>query len=140
MNKRPRSSVWNYFQKDDDKEYATCIIGDCKTRIKQSCGNTSNLLKHLKTKHIKEHEECQKEIKIKSEKRKKSMAATQSQPTLTQTLERAHKYPKESVKRKKLDHELLKMITADLQPLSIVDDNGFQNFVQCLDSRYEMPS
>ena len=33
---------------------------------------TSNLLKHLKAKHIKEHEESVKEMKANEEKRKKS--------------------------------------------------------------------
>ena len=142
MNKRPRSSVWNHFQKDDDPEYAICVVGGCRTKIKQSCGNTSNLLKHLKTQHVKQHEECIKEIQENSEKRKRMMSrkATNTQPTLAQTLERAQCYPKESAKRRKIDKALLVMIATDLQPMSIVDDKGFQNFVQCMDPRYETPS
>ena len=102
MNKRPRSLVWNYFTKDDNPEYAICTIAGCKTKIKQTCGNTSNLLKHLRTKHIKEHEECVKDIKANEEKRKKQKQIN-SQPTIEQTISRTHVYPKESVRKKKTD-------------------------------------
>ena len=71
LTKRVRSSVWNFFEKDDDPNYAMCLVSGCKTKIKQSCGNTSNLLKHLKAQHIKEHQECMEETKATTEKPKK---------------------------------------------------------------------
>ena len=59
-SKRPRSSVWSYFKREGEGEYAVCQVSGCRTKIK-FCNNTSNLLKHLKTKHIKEHTECLEE-------------------------------------------------------------------------------
>ena len=45
-----------------------------------------------------------------------------------------------SAKRQKIDGALLDMITIDLQPPSIVENNGFKDFVKTLDSRYTLPS
>ena len=74
MSKRPRSFVWNYFEIIDESEFIVCMVGDCKMKIKQTHGNTSNLLKHLKTKHSKEHEDCAAQISV--EKKKKSRFST----------------------------------------------------------------
>lgn len=42
--------------------------------------------------------------------------------------------------KKKLDKLLLKLITEDFQPFSIIDDNGFKQFVHELNPSYEIPS
>lgn len=42
--------------------------------------------------------------------------------------------------KKKLDKLLLKLITEDFQPFSIVDDSGFKQFVNALNPSYEIPS
>ncbi len=67
MAKRKTSSVWNFFQKEE--EFATCLVKPCEIKLKHS-GNTTNLLKHLKCKHFQQYEECLKEIE--DEKRSKS--------------------------------------------------------------------
>ena len=134
MTKRVRSSVWNFFEKDDDPNYAMCLVSGCKTKIKQSCGNTSNLLKHLKA-----HQECMEEIKATTEKQKKKKQ-TDTQPTLQQTLVRTTLYLKESAKKQKIDNAVLEMIVTDLQPLSIVEDAGFKKLLETVDSRYQLPS
>uniref|UniRef100_A0A3B3R5W0 Inner centromere protein-like n=1 Tax=Paramormyrops kingsleyae TaxID=1676925 RepID=A0A3B3R5W0_9TELE len=48
MASRKRSAVWPYFQDGVDPNKATCLV--CSETI-QHCGNTSNLLKHLRSKH-----------------------------------------------------------------------------------------
>ena len=45
-----------------------------------------------------------------------------------------------SVRRATLDKALLNMIVTDLQPVSVVEDKGFQNFVKVLDPKYSAPS
>ncbi len=62
------------------------------------------------------------------------------QLTLKKTLDKATFYPKESTKRKNIDNALIEMIVTDLQPISVVEDNGFQKFVSVLDPRHELPS
>ena len=51
-----------------------------------------------------------------------------------------HVYPRESTKRKNIHDALVQLIATDLQPVSIVEDQGFKNYVHTLDSRYEVPS
>lgn len=41
---------------------------------------------------------------------------------------------------KAITSKLLKMITVDLQPASVVENQGFQEFVRELDSRHVLPS
>ena len=55
INKRTRSNVWDHFKKEE--EFALCLVSGCKAKIKHS-SNTSNLLKHLQSCHIKEHDKC----------------------------------------------------------------------------------
>lgn len=136
MAKRKTSSVWNFFLKEE--EFATCLVGPCKIKLKHS-GNTTNLLKHLKCRHPQQHEECLKEME--DEKRsKRSKTESSEQLTLQKTLDKGTFYPKKSTKRKMIDDALIEMIVTDLQPTSVVEDNGFQKFVSVLDPRYELPS
>ena len=46
-----------------------------------------------------------------------------------QMIEHYQYYPKESVRKAKIDDTLIKMIATDLQPVSIVEDSGFKAFV-----------
>ena len=48
-------------------------------------------------------------------------------------------YPIGSPKKRQLDEMVLKMITEDLQPFSIIDCSAFKNLVQTLDSKYKLP-
>ncbi|XP_076048272.1 E3 SUMO-protein ligase ZBED1-like [Oratosquilla oratoria] len=45
-----------------------------------------------------------------------------------------------SEKKKNIDSHLLKMIVTDMQPLSLVENEGFQEFVKVIDPRYVLPS
>ncbi|XP_030760542.1 zinc finger BED domain-containing protein 1-like [Sitophilus oryzae] len=42
--------------------------------------------------------------------------------------------------KKKLDEKLLELVTKDYQPFSIVEDEGFRNFTNALNSSYILPS
>lgn len=43
-------------------------------------------------------------------------------------------------RKQKLDEALVDMIVKDGQPFSIVEDEGFQNFIKILDPSYSIPS
>ncbi len=45
-----------------------------------------------------------------------------------------------SYQRKRIDQALVNMIVTDLQPISIVEDQGFIKFVKVLDPKYTPPS
>jgi len=49
------------------------------------------------------------------------------------------KYRQGDPKQEQATSVLVKMIAKDLQPLSVVEDEGFRNFVAVLDPRYNIP-
>lgn len=138
MTKCVRSSVWNFFEKVDDPNYATCLVSGCKIKIKQSCGNTSNLQKHLKAHYIKEHQECMEEIKATTEKQQKK--ETDRYSTYPSTDIGKNHFVSERICQKKHKKQTREMIVTDLQPLSIVEDAGFKKLLETVDSSYQLPS
>ncbi|XP_076028560.1 zinc finger BED domain-containing protein 4-like [Oratosquilla oratoria] len=62
------------------------------------------------------------------------------QQTLEYVFTRRQAYPDGSEKKKNIDSHLLKMIVSDMQPLSLVENKGFQEFVKVIDPRYVLPS
>ncbi|KAK4328281.1 hypothetical protein Pmani_001306 [Petrolisthes manimaculis] len=117
MATRKRSTVWLYFDHiDQNPSKVKCQA--CGETVQHS-GNTSNMLKHLKKKHPVESAE------IEAKRKEDATASTSAY---------------ESPKAKSLTSKLLKMIAVDLQPLSIVDDQGFREFAREMDPRYVLPS
>ncbi|XP_011403270.1 PREDICTED: zinc finger BED domain-containing protein 1-like [Amphimedon queenslandica] len=116
---RKRSLAWDYFYKEEESTF--CEI--CKEEVKTS-GNTSNLFRHLQSNHKDEYTELEKHRLEQASQKKMKVAVKQ---------------PKESQRKKKLD-DLVKMIATDLQPISIVNDQGFQDFLKAIDSKYVPPS
>ncbi|XP_023671777.1 uncharacterized protein [Paramormyrops kingsleyae] len=70
MASRKRSAVWLYYQPGEDASKVVCMI--CLDAI-QHCGNTSNMLKHLRSKHHAEYADV--EAKKKAEARTPREAA-----------------------------------------------------------------
>ena len=112
------------------------MVGDCSVNVKH-CGNTSNFLKHLNSCHPEEYQAC---IAAQNRNKRPKTSTSSRQITLPETISQSRKYPKNSLRCKQLDDALLYMITTDLQPISIVEDKGFQKFTTLLDSHYEPPS
>lgn len=42
--------------------------------------------------------------------------------------------------KKRIDHDLMKLFTVDMQPFRIVEDTGFRGFVNSLNPSYELPT
>ncbi|KAK4323032.1 hypothetical protein Pmani_006216 [Petrolisthes manimaculis] len=66
--------------------------------------------------------------------------ATTVQPTLVETIIKTQTYNNDSTKKKELDQLVMRMIVKDLQPLSVVEDDGFKQLVHGLNPRYKLPS
>ena len=71
--------------------------------------------------------------------KKKFKGSNLTQKTLCESLA-SPEYTSTSTKRKSIDAAVFNMIVKDLQPVSVVEDEGFQLLVHTLDSRYELPS
>ena len=115
ITKKPRSLVWQYFTKIDEKS-AKCIF--CN-KVFTNFGNTSNFARHVKIQH--QNEIVDKDTPSTSQSTE--MAETEINPRIVD-----------------LNTELLKMIAADLQPLSIVENSSFRNFIMKLHPLYKVPS
>uniref|UniRef100_A0A3B1JDP8 BED-type domain-containing protein n=1 Tax=Astyanax mexicanus TaxID=7994 RepID=A0A3B1JDP8_ASTMX len=138
MSERKRSAVWLYFDAQNEST-ASCIV--CNRAVKYS-GNTTNLYKHMKN-HAAENAELQKR---REEERHPSFPgpdrpSTQRQKSLAEAFQSSSReYPADSPRAEEITRGLAGMIVKDLQPLSIVQDKGFQDFVKTLDPKYRIPS
>ena len=90
-------------------------------------GNTSTIKRHAQKVHPSKYEDLLKNAKPKL--KQASLSDMFANP----------KYTPESSRRKELNKKLLKMIVKDLRPESIVEDEGFREFVEALDKKYVLP-
>nr|XP_017109319.2 zinc finger BED domain-containing protein 4-like [Drosophila bipectinata] len=117
--KRETSCVWQHFKKTEDKTKATCI--HCGKTFK-TAGNTTNLMDHLKRIHPNY-----------------SVLEIDGQsPSLDSLMQRNMEY--ESQKKKTTEKYVMLMIARDVQPFSMVEDDGFRNLMQHMDPKYKIPS
>ena len=130
-----KSPAWTYFE--NQGEWNICLL--CKIRVKRF-NNTSNMLNHLKLKHPFEYQDMMTapgEEKPKHLVTSVSDSSIQSSPA--ETLDRTVTYKNGSSRKTLLDRDLLLLIVQDLQPLSIVEDKGFRQFISDLDPKYQLP-
>ena len=98
------------------------------------------MFQHLKLKHLPEYNICQEQMKKDQETNKKKRGGTKTQTTIQGILLKSTKYEANSPRQKSLDNALLEIVATDMQPSSIVNDKGFNKFINMLDSRYQLPS
>lgn len=123
---------------DNWKAQAVCTL--CSTTI--SLGSkilknqtTSSLLSHLRSKHAKELGEAE------AKKKELSVSETnKKQARLTDATIWSSKWRIDSPQAIEVHKAIMDMIVADMQPLSIVEDSGFQRFVKQAWPKYELPS
>ncbi|XP_017488174.1 PREDICTED: zinc finger BED domain-containing protein 1-like, partial [Rhagoletis zephyria] len=131
--KKPRiSDVWKYFKKKDTK--AKCTY--CEKEYAH-CGNTSNLKDHMS--RCDGSRSSMRSNATTSSSSTTSSTASSSQSTLDFFIKIAPRYDQNSSRKKEIDRALALMVCQDYQPFSIVNDEGFRNFVRVLDTRYELP-
>uniref|UniRef100_A0A672ST01 HAT C-terminal dimerisation domain-containing protein n=1 Tax=Sinocyclocheilus grahami TaxID=75366 RepID=A0A672ST01_SINGR len=103
------------------------------------CGNTTNMIKHIKLKHPKEHDEVQlRRAEEVTETRPPSSGLRQS--SLAESFQRGRHYPDNSQRASAITRSIGEMIVRDLQPISVVEDRGFIALVKTLDQHYQIPN
>ena len=104
--------------------------------------NPFAFVKHLKSRHNSDYKdvELERDEEKKRKTEKQSSNESSQQPTLQQSLQQSQPYQRTSPRCKKLDNALVDMIALDIQPTSIVEDEGFLKFIKAIDTRYEPPS
>ena len=154
----PRTSrIWEYFEiVADNPAKAQCkgchaLLSRGGTLVANF--TTTNLSNHLKKLHLsafkKLEEDTEADAKKKEKERLENEASTSSsttqnakkvgQQTLQQSFEKGKVWDKDDPHTKMANRYLGEMIALDLQPMSIVDDIGFRQFVHCLQPKYKLP-
>lgn len=121
-----KSEVWEYFRLSSDKEYkskAFCVkCGDEPFNYKY--GNTSVLSKHLFRKH---------DINTKPKK-------TDNQPSLFALFDKKKLFGLNDKRALEISVRICLMISRDLQPFSVIENEGFRTLIEHLEPRYKIPS
>lgn len=153
------SEVWDYFRKNNNKpEHVTCEL--CKKELSYKSCSTTSLIRHLSTQHSIECISTRKRCRSSQSSSSSSTTTTSSshnasqsssvctskpggllwQPTLQTVIKRKEKLHSTSDKAKKVTLKVVKMICKDLQPLSVVEDEGFRDLLCELEPRYVLPT
>ena len=116
-----------------------CAVGRCGAVLKY-CGNTTNLASHLKSHHLQEWMKAGFGSVVKHpEAVDQKHLPTQGQVKITDSFSAATKMPNSSKRAKELTDAIGYFIAKDMQPVSMVQDAGFQYMVRTLEPRFQIP-
>lgn len=153
------SYIWNFFNEKPKSDYiAICNL--CKQELSFK-STSNNLKKHMERKHPLVNLNINKETVISRQDEnintlnltevqdsqpststsQESVLQTQIKKTVKQTAVTSFMRKKMGVTaRKIIDDNLMQLFTHDFQPLSVVEDKGFKNFINSLNPSYQLPS
>ena len=135
------SIVWTVFSKEDSSS-VKCSI--CNLTFKFA-GNSTNMMKHLLTRHPLQLQEKEKERAEETRVPTPQAASTSAvkrpsvQPNIVESMTKHQPYARGTPKRDALDTLVARMVAKDIQPFSIVEDQGFKDLIYGLDPRYPLP-
>lgn len=140
MSSRPSSYVWELFSKVADKPEVICDI--CHNKFSYKDGSTSSLKRHAERYHEVEAKKHRLESEAADNSKKTATSSKHhlQQPTISQFVKSKSMLDKHSAKAVSMTDAIIKMVTVDLQPLSIVDDVGFRSFSAASEPRYKLQS
>ncbi|KAL0868261.1 hypothetical protein ABMA27_007792 [Loxostege sticticalis] len=165
MSGRKRSNVWTYYREsEEDRSKVKCTI--CDKMISRGGsgrkGSSSALSNHLKLKHAMEYTNLERAVcRVSSNTpddeamQQEPVAAQDVQPstsgtqpsnsktfTITQsTLEDSFisKWKIDDPRSVPITKSIAEMIAVDNQPISVVEDKGFNRLMQLVKPKYQMP-
>lgn len=154
------SPVWKFMDKISE-ELVKCLI--CNS-VFSYYKTTTSLITHMKARHPSEYDLMQPEKSNVTDseldaKNTSHNSISQSPAVITLNSHPVHetrtsifhdksivmervkgKYKEGSDRKKHLDRLLIEMVTLDLQPLNLLDGNGFKKFINALDTKYALPT
>ncbi|CAF1346971.1 unnamed protein product, partial [Didymodactylos carnosus] len=111
--------------------YGKCSI--CSQNIADKYGTTSNFARHMKTKHGTQYEEWLAKKNANTDTKQRNLHDMIRQKT--------SKYSSNDPRQVKLTESMLKDLIIECGlPLSLVDQNGFRNFMQTVDPMFSLLS
>ncbi|XP_036345286.1 zinc finger BED domain-containing protein 1-like [Rhagoletis pomonella] len=160
MAPKRSSDIWNFYNKIENKKLE---CRECKKTF-ADFGNTTNLLKHFRKVHSLIYLTCIEKTRKQDQSQNNNLdldSVTSSSQSLEARVDnengdqaqgegaQSRRRPlqmtflsKEAaqVNSRNVNRELVNMICVDLQPLSIVEDEGFRNYTYQLNPNYSLPS
>lgn len=136
-NPAAKTEVWEHFG------YPGGVGGGIATKSRVICrlcqkdmpykNNTTNLYSHLDRHH--------KDVYVKMLHYKQQSSTSQhQQPSLQETIKKTQPLSKSSERHKKLANAVGQFIAKDLQPISVVDGEGFKFLMEVAEPRFTVPS
>lgn len=125
-----KSPVWQYFKLSKEiKGKAFC--GLCSDVLNYESGNTSSLKKHIERRH---------NISIKASLTATNINSNQSQLSIQDSFQLCKPLKINDERSQGIIRRIALMICKDLQPISILEDEGFKELVRYLEPRFKMVS
>ncbi|XP_065645609.1 zinc finger BED domain-containing protein 4-like [Hydra vulgaris] len=126
------TKIWDHFDIDENNR-SKAICKFCKMKISRGGTSgekmtTSNLRGHMKAKHIKVFQKVE------------DLKYQKHQSKLEETINKDRKCTSSEQRAQKLTMLIGEMICVDIQPYSLVTDQGFKKLIMHLEPRYTMPS
>uniref|UniRef100_H3AWZ0 BED-type domain-containing protein n=1 Tax=Latimeria chalumnae TaxID=7897 RepID=H3AWZ0_LATCH len=100
---------------------------------KNDCG-TSSMMKHLSVKHYDTFQS------LRAQESEDKAGLNTYQPAITDAFAATCPWPQDHPQAKAVTRRLMEMIAIDMQPFSIVEDEGFRRFCALAVPRYNLPS
>ena len=159
MSSKLTSLIWNHFSINAvDNSKATCKY--CNASVSRGGAepknwSTSNLVSHLRNRHIPEHGQYMAAQKSKEAKDvavaqlepvpstssaspARSLTAGPCQPTLAAVVDRTKKWDANDPRALSWDKTVAKFVVLDYQPFSVVEDIGFRRLMDKAEPRYTL--
>lgn len=132
--------IYKFFTKKNSTE---SMCNTCKKVYKTPSSTTTTLIRHLKshpTKYSTYFEEKKKAITEFNQHCLKRKHEDNTQQSIQNALKKKSYLTTTSERAMKITKNIGEMITLDYQPYSIVDDRGFKNLLNTLESKYKLPT
>lgn len=134
------SVLWQYFGfRRDDLLQTEVICRTCKSLVKRTTGNTTNLRSHLEHHHKDLFQEFLNKLND-SQAPKKASGKKVTQTSVQQSFASVTPYEKTSKRYKEITEAITYCLAKDMMPMRTVEKPGFVHLVNKLDRRYEIPS
>jgi hypothetical protein len=129
-SKKKRSWVWQYFVVEDDQK-AKCSV--CGLKVRYVAASTTNLIHHLESTHRLSKNSANKRCKYDE----LVFDDESDNENSDEVDEESSKLSENRVKL--LNRSLINFIVHTNQPISIVENSSFKEFVNSLSSQYKVP-
>ena len=124
----------------EDEHYMVCNI--CQQHISRGgkntkTYNTTNIVQHLKSKHM---DEFKKYVREQEGKIAEQKTIKNKQLTLGATEDHVRLWNPSDPRAQRITHCIGEMVALDCQPLSMVEDTGFLRMMKEIEPQYTVPS